>query len=113
MRPSIAVGGNSPMVSRRKASIQILLFMILIGGAFAYFPTVRAGTLTVGPSGSGAQYTSINSALSAASVGDVVQVWAGTYQEAVVISKSVSLVSRDGPALTIIAPTTPAAGIRV
>jgi pectin methylesterase-like acyl-CoA thioesterase len=76
----------------RRGPVVILLFLVLLGSFIAVSPPAYAATLTVGPSGSGAQYTTINSAVTAASAGDVVQVWAGTYTESVTLSKSISLV---------------------
>jgi len=53
---------------------------------------VEATILTVGQVGSGAQYNSIQDAINASNPGDTVRVWAGTYIEAPVVNRSISLI---------------------
>ncbi len=61
-----------------------MLVLLLAGGA-------GAATITVNASG-GAMYTRIQDAVNAASDGDTIMVAAGTYNENVVVNKSVSLI---------------------
>lgn len=61
--------------------------LLLAGGATAF-----AGTLCVNPGGVAGCKNSISGAISAASPGDVIQVWPGTYKEDVVITKTLSVV---------------------
>jgi nitrous oxidase accessory protein len=63
-----------------------MLALLLAGGA-------NAATLTVNASG-GADYTRIQDAVNAASNGDTITVAAGTYNENVVVNKSLSEKSR-------------------
>lgn len=53
---------------------------------------VFAATHCVNQSGSHGCFTTINAAIAASAPGDVIQVWAGTYGEDVVVNKPVSLV---------------------
>jgi len=55
-----------------------------------------AATICVNPGGTSGCKSSISAAVAAASVGDVIQVSQGTYAEAVVITKSLSLVAAPG-----------------
>jgi nitrous oxidase accessory protein NosD len=55
--------------------------------------SASAGTLCVNPGGNHGCSSTISAAVSAASPGDVIQVWPGVYREEVVITKSLSLVS--------------------
>ncbi|MGC2497675.1 MAG: NosD domain-containing protein, partial [Acidobacteriaceae bacterium] len=58
-------------------------------------------------------YTSIQSAVSAAAKGDVIQVWPGVYKEDVTIGTSLSLLGSDNPGQTVIDATGLANGIFV
>jgi parallel beta-helix repeat protein len=60
-----------------------------------------ATTHYVGQPGSGATYTSIQSAINAASNGDTIRVWAGTYTENVVVNKILSVIG-NGSSATIV-----------
>ena len=55
-----------------------------------------AATLCVNPNGHGGCKTTIGGAIAAASAGDVIEVWPGTYSEQVTITKSLSLVAATG-----------------
>ena len=64
-------------------------------GLLSFFGTstlVSAATLCVNPSGKFGCYSTISAAVAAASPGDTISVWKGTYKEQVVITKSLSLV---------------------
>ncbi|MDG6219942.1 MAG: right-handed parallel beta-helix repeat-containing protein [Candidatus Thermoplasmatota archaeon] len=80
---------------RRKASaffVSLTFFLIL------FMPLIGIGTssaLTVGPGGSGADYTSIQAAIDAAAPGETIEVWAGTYYENVVVNKPISIIGSD------------------
>jgi len=77
---------------------RIALLLLLVFGLVAVFADVSpAATLTVGP---GQAYTTIQSAINAASAGDTINVKTGLYNEDLVISKNnLTLISIDGPAL--------------
>lgn len=63
--------------------------------------TCKAVELTVGP-GSGYDYNSIQSAINAANESDNIYVSSGTYNENIIIDKSISLISTNGASNTII-----------
>ncbi|MGA8108042.1 MAG: right-handed parallel beta-helix repeat-containing protein [Acidobacteriaceae bacterium] len=71
-----------------------------------------AATLCVNPDGKHGCSSTIGAAVSAASPGDVIQVWPGVYNEQVTISKSLSLISSD-PLGAVIDATNFANGIWV
>jgi len=85
---------------RRTCAGRILLVLtvgiVLLGAVSAW-----ANMITVDDSG-GADYTTIQAAIDAASPGDTIHVAAGTYNEDVRIDKSLTLVSVDGKDTTII-----------
>lgn len=58
--------------------------------------TLTAATICVNPGGTSGCKSTISAAVAAASVGDVIQVSQGTYAEAVVITKSLSLIAAPG-----------------
>jgi|GEM_PF-2816002 len=60
-------------------------------------------TLTVGPSGSGADFTSIQKAIGEATEGDTIEVAAGTYDEQIVIDKALTIQGQGNE--TIIKPS--------
>jgi nitrous oxidase accessory protein NosD len=80
--------------SRKMALLFLLVFGLLVASAGV---STAATTLTVGP---GQAYTTIQSAINAASAGDTINVKAGLYTEDLVINKNnLALKSIDGPAL--------------
>lgn len=75
--------------------------LAVVFATFVLLPGVaRATTLYVGGSGPG-NYTTIGSAVAAASPGDTISVFSGSYPEKVYIGKTLSLVGQD-PATTIL-----------
>jgi hypothetical protein len=70
------------------------LFVAIMAVAAAL---AHATDLTVGPSGSGAQFSSIQAAVDAAQPGDRVIVLAGEYNGAVVVNKPIDLVGAGSP----------------
>ena len=77
---------------------KMALLLLLVFGLLAAFAGVStAATLTVGP---GQAYTTIQSAINAASAGDTINVKAGLYTEDLDIDKNnLALKSIDGPGL--------------
>jgi len=72
------------------------LIALILASLLSFIPSAAvAKTITVG--GSGAQYTSIQSAINAASAGDTITVNGGTYKENVNVNKAVSLVGSGTP----------------
>lgn len=80
----------------------LFLFSIFIVAGFSQ--VAAAKTLCVSPSGSSGCYKSIQSAVTAASAYDVIQVAAGVYAEDVVVGKPLSLIGA-GPELSTIDAT--------
>ncbi|MFQ6060517.1 MAG: cell surface protein, partial [Thermoplasmata archaeon] len=81
----------------KKASLLAVLLVLTAMSftALTIMPgNVRATTLYVGGGGPG-NYTTIQAAINAASPGDVVYVYSGTYSENVIVSKSLSLIGED------------------
>lgn len=68
----------------------------------ALSPRVAANIWTVSPTDTLANFSRIQAAIDAAAPGDLLEVWAGTYNENVVVNKQLILYSRDGPAATIV-----------
>jgi len=79
---------------------------------FAASPSALAATLCVNPAGTGGCLTSIQAAVTAAAVHDTIQVAKGTYDEDVVIGKSLSLVGSN-QSNTIIDATGQANGVYI
>jgi len=63
--------------------------------------TLTAATICVNPGGTSGCKSTISAAVAAASPGDVIQVSQGTYKEAVVITKAISLVAAEKSSPTI------------
>lgn len=64
-------------------------------------PTATAGWLYVGGGGPG-NYTTIQSAINIASNGDIIYVYAGTYNENIIVDKTITLMGEDRDVTTII-----------
>ena len=78
-----------------KTRLIVLLLLSMSFSAITILPeTARGTTLHVGGAGSG-NYTTIQGAIDAASPGDTVYVYSGTYYENVVVNKTISLVGED------------------
>lgn len=85
-----------------------------LAAVLAAIPCVApAATLCVAHGHHPGCYSTIQSAVSAAAKGDVIQVWPGTYKEDVTIGTSLSLLGSDDPSLTIIDATGLGNGILV
>jgi hypothetical protein len=69
--------------------VAFLLAALVFGGAPA--PTARADTLCVNPGGTEGCYASIQAAIAAAVAGDTIEIRAGTYQENIMVDKSLIL----------------------
>ena len=95
--------------------IQLIIVCIIIFSTLQSFPLMSAKTIRSLPeqrprgtiiivdiNGSG-NYTSIQDAIDSANSGDTIFVWAGTYNESIVISKKVSLIGNGTKNTTIIA----------
>ena len=89
-----------------------LVTALLCGSILGMGNLLFAATLCVNPGGTGGCFSTINSAVVAASPNDTVKVAAGTYAEDVVIGKALSLVGA-GRGVTIIDATGLANGIYV
>jgi parallel beta-helix repeat protein len=76
-----------------------LVLLLVLSGLFGFFVleelsdeiTVEGATIIVDASGNG-NYTTIQAAINHASHGDVVYVWAGVYNENIVINQTVSII---------------------
>lgn len=80
----------------------MLIFVII--GLFCFFllaGTGNARVITVGHT-PGADYWNIQNAIDESNEGDLIQVWYGTYNENIVINKSLTVESRDGASYTFI-----------
>lgn len=75
------------------------LFVSAFGGPLQAAETLRVGK-AIAP---GVAFTNINDAIKAAATGDTIQIHAGTYDEAVVVSKSLTIAG-DGPQFVLIRP---------
>ena len=86
------MGGNLKSLIGVFISILVLLTLS---------PVSEAGTITVGHTVD-ADYWNIQDAINNATDGDTIQVWYGTYNEHIVINKSLIVESRDGTSRTFI-----------
>jgi parallel beta-helix repeat protein len=86
----------------KKQTLGPVVLMLLAASLFGLdlIPTASVGTLYVGGGGAG-NYTTIQEAIDAASDGDTVFVYAGTYNENVVIDKSIALMGQSRANTTI------------
>jgi len=74
----------------------VLVLVVLAAGS----GEVEGETLTVDDDGVG-EYTRIKDALNAADEGDTIRVWEGTYNEAVIVDKSINLIGNGSEYTTI------------
>lgn len=86
------------MSSRSDDRTTAHIFRLLLAGVAGLSMTgqvlsASAATLCVNPHGSHGCSSTIGAAVSAASPGDVIQVWPGVYSEQVIITKSLSLIA--------------------
>jgi hypothetical protein len=91
---------NNGVTSYRFVITSILFVILLLGIMGAQIPFVKAAELHVGP---GQTYSTIQAAITAASDGDTIIVHAGTYDEQVVVDKSLTI-QGEGDA-TIVKPS--------
>ena len=106
----IANQGDTMVVSvRRKCLLLYILFTMTIagfGGLFYANGIIEenfgsfSNTIIVDCNGGG-QYTTIKAAVNAASNGDTIRVWAGTYNENVIVKKSLDFIG-NGSSETVI-----------
>jgi parallel beta-helix repeat protein len=80
---------RSPNPRIVSVTVKVVLSALLI---FAASPTAKAATLCVNPTGKGGCFTTIGAAVIAAAINDTIQVAKGTYDEDVIIGKSLSLI---------------------
>ena len=80
-----------------------MLIFVIIGFLcfFSLAGTGNARVITVGHT-LGADYWNIQNAIDESNEGDLIQVWYGTYNENIVINKSLTVESRDGASYTFI-----------
>ena len=82
-------------------STVIMLGMLFIASGFLLvIDGVEGKTITVDMNG-GADFTKIQDAINSSSDGDIIRVWEGTYQENVVVNKTVSLIGNGSELTTI------------
>ncbi|MFQ6061113.1 MAG: nitrous oxide reductase family maturation protein NosD, partial [Thermoplasmata archaeon] len=83
------------MKKKNASMIIMLVLLVSLSHALITLPeSVRATTLYVGGAGPG-NYTTIQSAIDAASPGDTIYVFNGTYHEHVIVNKPLSLIGED------------------
>lgn len=75
------------------SATRLLLASVMVFSMAGLAQSAAASTLCVNPDGKHGCSASIGAAVSAASPGDVVEVWPGVYSEEVIITKSLSLVA--------------------
>ena len=71
---------------------------LVLSALFLLSPAAYAANISVCPSG--CSYSSIQAAINTASAGDTIIVGDGSYKESVIVNKSVSIRSENGPAKT-------------
>ena len=79
----------------------LIVLGIILLALLALSSVSDARTITVGHTG-GADYWNIQDAINAANDSDIIQVWYGTYNEHIVINRSLIVESRDGISKTFI-----------
>ncbi len=92
------------MKKKKCVTIVLRLFFVILIATIASARNVSAETISVKQLGCGAQtncYASINTAISYAQPDDIIKVYPGRYEEAVVINKNLKLIG-SGPQVTFI-----------
>lgn len=84
---------------RRSLAVAIFILGASLAGT-SMLPSASASTLYVGGAGP-SNYTTIQGAIDAASPGDTIYVFNGTYQENIVVSKALSLIGENSATTTI------------
>jgi microcystin-dependent protein len=84
-----AFGNNAPAGSADIKLVGNTIYSSISGNAPVALALVPAHTLTV--SATGADYTTVQAAINAASAGDLIRVFPGTYTEQVTVNKAVTL----------------------
>jgi parallel beta-helix repeat protein len=84
-----------------KKALPLTLIGVLCFSVLALHGSATSVSWTVGPPGSGADFTNIQNAVIWASEGDTIQVWAGTYNENIVVYKALN-VQGAGPSNTLV-----------
>ena len=92
-------------ILKRPLLLKYSLFVVLGFALMVFFLVIVAGfsegeTITVDDDGEG-EYTKIQDAIDAATEGDEIRVWAGTYEENVVVDKTLSLIGNGSEETTI------------
>ncbi|MBS3802319.1 MAG: right-handed parallel beta-helix repeat-containing protein, partial [Candidatus Thermoplasmatota archaeon] len=85
------VGKKLLGINEAKRSV-VMMGTLFLGLIVVFMAQGAMGaTTTVGPAGSGADYTTIQDAINASSDGDTIRIWDGTYTENVIVNKSVTI----------------------